>query len=133
MRKFITFGFWLLAFDLLQSCSQPEPTQEELAGKAVKEYYDRLLAGDYDGFLSGKADADSLPQDYRQQLLKAYEMYQQELGQTHGGVADVTVSNVRNDEAQQLMQAFLLLHFKDSVKEEIIVPMVQWNGAWKMR
>ena len=133
MRKFITFGFWLLAFDLLQSCSQPEPTQEELAGKAVKEYYDSLLAGDYDGFLSGKADADSLPQDYRQQLLKAYEMYQQELGQTHGGVADVTVSNVRSDEAQQLMQAFLLLHFKDSVKEEIIVPMVQWNGAWKMR
>jgi hypothetical protein len=133
MRKFITFGFWLLAFGLLQSCSQPEPTQEELAGKAVKEYYDRLLAGDYEGFLSGKVDTDSLPQDYRQQLLKAYEMYQQELGQTHGGVADVTVSNVRNDEAQQLMQAFLLLHFKDSVKEEIIVPMVQRNGAWKMR
>ena len=131
MRKI--FGFLLCSLLLCCGCSQPELTQEELAGKAVKEYYDRLLAGDYEGFLSGKADADSLPQDYRQQLLKAYKMYQQELEQTHGGVADVTVSNVRNDEAQQMMQTFLLLHFKDSVKEEITVPMVLQNGAWKMR
>jgi hypothetical protein len=104
-----------------------------LAGQAAKEYYDRLLANDYEAFLSGKADADSLPQDYRHQLLSAVQQYKQELEQTHEGVASVTVSNVRYDDTQQLMHAFLLLHFKDSVKEEIIVPMVQRNGAWKMR
>ena len=99
----------------------------------AKEYYDRLIAGDYEAFLNGKADTDSLPADYRAQLLKAYELYKQELDQTHGGIAEVTISNARCDSTQQLMHAFLLLHFKDSVKEEITVPMVQREGQWKMR
>ena len=130
MRSFLVG----LLFLTLCACTQKkEPTQEELVGQAAKEYYDRLLANDYEAFLSGKADADSLPQDYRSQLLTAIQQYKQELEQTHEGVASVTVSNVRYDDTQQLMHAFLLLHFKDSVKEEIIVPMVQRNGAWKMR
>ena len=124
---------WCLTGMLAFSCSQPELTQEELAGHAAKEYYDRLIAGDYEAFLSGKADTDSLPADYRAQLLKAYELYKQELDQTHGGIAEVTISNARCDSTQQLMHAFLLLHFKDSVKEEITVPMVQREGQWKMR
>ena len=133
MRKILAFGFWLLAFSFLQGCSSSELTQEELAGKAAKGFYDRLLAGDTEGFLSGKADADSLPSDYRSQLLKAYEQYKQQLDDMHGGVVAVTVSNVRNDSLQQMMQAFLLLNFKDSTKEEIIVPMVQQGVEWKMR
>ena len=124
---------WCLTGMLAFSCSQPELTQEELAGHAAKEYYDRLIAGDYEAFLSGKADTDSLPADYRAQLLKAYELYKQELDQTHGGIAEVTISNARCDSTQQLMHAFLLLHFKDSVKEEITVPMVQREEQWKMR
>ena len=51
----------------------------------------------------------------------------------HGGVASVTISNTRNDSIMQMMQAFLLLHFKDSTKEEIIVPMVLEGAEWKMR
>ncbi|MBO7116398.1 MAG: hypothetical protein J6V87_05055 [Prevotella sp.] len=124
---------WCLVGMLAFSCSQPELTQEELAGHAAKEYYDRLIAGDYEAFLSGKADTDSLPADYRAQLLRAYELYKQELDQTHEGIAEVTISNARCDSTQQLMHAFLLLHFKDSVKEEITVPMVQREGQWKMR
>ena len=124
---------WCLTGMLAFSCSQPELTQEELAGHAAKEYYDRLIAGDYEAFLSGKVDTDSLPADYRAQLLKAYELYKQELDQTHGGIAEVTISNARCDSTQQLMHAFLLLHFKDSVKEEITVPMVQREEQWKMR
>ncbi len=133
MKKFIVFGFGLLAFVCWQSCSSKEQTPEELAGQAAKSCYDLLLADDYEGFLHGKADADSLPADYRAQLLKASELYKAELTKSHGGIAAVTVTNVRNDSAQQLMQAFLLLSFNDSTKEEIIVPMVLRNGEWKMR
>ena len=107
---------------------------EEQAGKAAKEYYDRLLADDIDAFLNGKADIDSVPADYRSQMYAACEQYKKELDETHGGVAAITVSNARKDSTQQMMmQAFLLLNFRDSTKEEIIVPMVQRGEVWKLR
>ncbi|MBR1546684.1 MAG: hypothetical protein IJ633_07840 [Prevotella sp.] len=128
---------WAFVFCLLsvfwQSCSHQEPTLEELAGKAAKEYYDHLLAGDYEAFLQGKADSDSLPSDYRQELLHAYEHFMQEQEKSHGGIVGVALTNARKDSLQQVMQAFLLLTFKDSVKEEIVIPMVLRDGQWKMR
>lgn len=128
-----TSGFLLMAILLLCGCSQQDQLSEEQAGIAAKEYYDRLLAGDIDGFLKGKADMDSVPADYRSQMYAACEQYKKELDETHGGVAAITVSNARTDSTQQMMQAFLLLNFKDSTKEEIIVPMVQRGDVWMLR
>ncbi len=129
-----TSGFLLMAILLLCGCSRQGQSPEEQAGKAAKEYYDRLLAGDIDAFLNGKADIDSVPADYRSQMYAACEQYKKELDETHGGVAAITVSNARKDSTQQMMmQAFLLLNFRDSTKEEIIVPMVQRGEVWKLR
>lgn len=128
-----TSGFLLMAILLLCGCSQQDQSSEEQAGIAAKEYYDRLLAGDIDGFLKGKADMDSVPADYRSQMYAACEQYKKELDETHGGVAAITVSNARTDSTQQMMQAFLLLNFRDSTKEEIIVPMVQRGEVWMLR
>lgn len=133
MKKLLAFGFLLMAVSFWQSCSSKEQTPEELASQTAKSYYDCLLADNYNGFLAGMADMDSMPADYREQLLTAYQQYKNELDQLHGGVATITISNVRRDSSMQLVQTFLLLHFKDSTKEEIIVPMVQRNGGWKMR
>lgn len=129
-----TSGFLLMAILLLCGCSRQGQSPEEQAGIAAKEYYDRLLAGDIDAFLKGKADIDSVPADYRSQMYAACEQYKKELDETHGGVAAITVSNARKDSTQQMMmQAFLLLNFRDSTKEEIIVPMVQRGEVWKLR
>lgn len=129
-----TSGFLLMAILLLCGCSRQGQSPEEQAGVAAKEYYDRLLTGDIDAFLNGKADIDSVPADYRSQMYAACEQYKKELDETHGGVAAITVSNARKDSTQQMMmQAFLLLNFRDSTKEEIIVPMVQRGEVWKLR
>ena len=110
-----SFVLLLIVALMFGGCSK-EQTPEELAGQAAKTYYDRLLAGDYEGFLRGKVTSDSLPADYRSQLLTSYKQYKQTLDEMHGGVASVTISNTRNDSLMQMMQAFLLLHFKDSCR-----------------
>jgi len=66
-----TSGFLLMAILLLCGCSRQGQSPEEQAGIAAKEYYDRLLAGDIDAFLNGKADIDSVPADYRSQMYTA--------------------------------------------------------------
>ena len=94
-----------------------------------------MLEGFPDGFLEGKAGYDSLPADYRQQLMKANEQYLQDIQQHHEGLHAVAISpNVgRRDSTLHLVYAFLLLSYNDSTQEEITVPMVEVDGKWKMR
>ena len=122
----------LLALGLWAGCSS-QPTPEELAGEAAKEYYERLAAGDCEAFLSGRADAELLPADYRRQLLQVCEQYVRQQEKSHGGIASVVLSSARRDTLQHLTQAFLLLTFRDSVCEEIVVPMIECNGQWRMK
>lgn len=134
MMKYKSLVLAVSALLFTVSCSQKELTPEEAASQAAQEYYDRLIAGDYEAFLAGRIATDSLPDDYRRQLLNGYRLYHAELQKTHGGITGVTVSNAHRDSSQNLMQTFLLLSFNDSTQEEIIVPMVQNdNGEWKMR
>ena len=120
-----------LVLCLWAGCNQPTP--EEQAGKAAKEYYDRLVAGDYEAFLRGRAGSDSLPADYRQQLLQACELLVRQQKKAHGGITEITLSNAKRDTTLHLTQAFLLLTFRDSTQEEIVVPMIEQGGRWLMK
>ena len=121
----------IFLFLLLAACSGPTP--EELASLAAKGYYEHLLHGEYDGFLEGKCGADSLPDDYREQLLTAYKqfMYQQE--QVHHGIREVRIANAKTDTIQNYTNVFLVLCFGDSTNEEVVVPMVENHGRWRMK
>lgn len=122
----------LLCLGLLAACSQ-EPNPDELALQAAKGYYDELLSGNCEAFLDGKAVADSLPEGYRSQMLQVYRNFLEEQRENHGGLHHVTAERASRDTTLHLTHAFLLLHFADSTREEISVPMVEVNGQWKMK
>ena len=108
-------------------------TPEELASLAAEGYYRHLLAGEYEQFLQGRVGTDSLPDDYREQLLAGYKQFMAQQQATHQGIRSVQVSNAVNDTTQQLMQVMLLLEYGDSTQEEIVVPMVEHEGSWRMK
>ena len=85
-------------------------------------------------FLQGKADADSLPDNYRAQLLKAINQYRAEMLDKHNGLNEVQVSDnvARRDTSLNLTYANILLCYGDSTEEEITVPMVERDGRWLM-
>ena len=122
---------FILFLALMAACSSPTP--EELASLAAKGYYDHLLAGEYDHFLEGKSGADSLPEAYREQLLTAYKQFMAKQQKEHHGIREVRVSNVRTDTIQKYTSVFLVLCFGDSTNEEIVVPMVERQGSWRMK
>ena len=109
------------------------PSREQLASLAAEGYYRHLTMGEYERFLEGKAGADSLPADYREQLLVGYKQFLEQQRTTHHGIRGVQTTNARMDSTLQLMQVFLLLEYGDSTQEEIVVPMVECNGRWRMR
>lgn len=112
-------------------CSNPSP--EELASLAAKGYYNHLINGEYDHFLEGKIGVDSIPNDYRDQLLIAYKQFVALQEKDHHGIREIRISNVKTDTLQKYTSVFLILCFGDSTNEEIVVPMVEHNGSWRMK
>lgn len=121
----------LAAFAVLTACSSPTP--EELAALAAEGYYRHLMAGENEQFLEGRAGADSLPDDYREQLLAGYRQFMDQQERAHGGIRDVRISSARHDTLADYTTVLLVLCFSDSTDEEIVVPMSCHDGRWRMR
>ena len=132
MRR-LRFSLLTIIFSLLWACSSGSP--EEQAARAARTYYQHLVDDRPAEFLDGKIGADSLPADYRAQMLAAINQYRADMLDKHEGLSAVEISsNVgRQDTTLHLTYAFLLLCYGDSTKEEITVPMVHHDGRWLMK
>lgn len=131
MRGFLLVRCLMIVALCLTACSEPSP--EELASLAAEGFYRHLVAGEYEKFLEGKAGSDSLPADYREQLLVGYKQFMAQQQATHQGIRGIQTTNARPDSTLQLMQVFLLVEYGDSTQEEIVVPMVEHDGRWRMK
>ena len=125
----IKLFFLLIA--LFTSCSSP--SREELASLAAKGYYQHLIEGDYEQFLEGREYADSLPDDYRSQLIDSYAQFLAQQTKDRGGIREVSIARAFTDSTQNYTNVLLTLCYADSTSEEIVVPMVERNGRWKMK
>ena len=123
-----------LAACLLLACGSGTP--EEMASLAAKGYYEHLMRGEYRQFLEGK-DFQALDTIGTIDRLKEHEinlrqfMAQQE--KTHHGIREVRISNAQTDTIQKVTNVFLVLCFGDSINEEVVVPMVERQGRWRMK
>ena len=132
MRAYrVIAGVFVLSGLLAGACDMATP--EELASLAAKGYYEHLIQGDYEHFLEGKDGMDSVPNDYREQMLTACRQYLAQQERTHRGIHAVRISNAKTDTAQRYTNVFLVLCFGDSTNEEIVVPMVERTKGWRMK
>lgn len=128
MRK---LGVLVLLIPLLAACSSP--SKEELAALAAKGYYQHLVDGEYEHFVDGRLMADSLPADYRSQLIEGYKQFIAQQQATRGGISEVRVSRAFTDSTTHYTSVLLMLCYGDSTSEEVVVPMVERNGCWRMK
>ena len=122
----------------LALCCCSRPSSEEAAraeAMAVAQTCcDRLLEGDYDGFLAFMAGNEDLPHDYREQLKDAYRMYIDSEMKSHRGITGATVKRAQMDSTMNVMQVFVVLDYGDNTHEEIVMPMVSTpEGQWIMK
>ncbi len=119
------------------SCKEsksPEEVAQAEAMAVAQACYDRLLQGDYDGFLAFRHDIDNIPAEMRPQLADAYKMYMATEQQLHQGVKKFTATRAQSDSTTNVMQVFMLLDYGDGTQEEVVVPMVtDKDGQWRMK
>jgi hypothetical protein len=130
MRKLV---YLVLLVSLAQWAACSSPTREELASLAAKGYYQHLIEGDFDHFLEGRVMADSLPDDYRSQLIDGYSQFLAQQVKARGGINEVRISRAFTDSTQQYTSVLLMLCYGDSTTEEVVVPMVEHDGRWMMK
>ena len=130
MRRLV---YLVLLVFLVQWAACSSPTKEELASLAAKGYYQHLIEGDYEHFLEGRVMADSLPDDYRSQLIDGYSQFLAQQVKARGGINEVRISRAFTDSTQQYTSVLLMLCYADSTTEEVVVPMVEHNGRWMMK
>ena len=123
--------FLCIAAVLLTACGE-KPTPEAAAMASAQQYYEQLMDGDYEAFVMGQADAERYPESFRQQLITATKQFVAQLDQ-RGGICSITSSRALMDSTLQLMQVYMLISYADSTQEEIVVPMVERDGEWKMK
>lgn len=137
MKKFTYISIILLLLSFF-SCSK-EVKQEDIALQAAKAYYDQLAAGQYDTYIEGFIHGDSMPSDYRNQLLLNAKMYIEQLNDEHNGIARIEAVKAKcdtiNANNQQIVtaNALLALCFNDSIREVIAVPMLLKNQIWYLK
>lgn len=106
---------------------------EEQALLRATELYTALYMGDVERFLHGRVASDSYDDEYSRQLLDNYRRHVGSVNTDYGGVARVEASRAEPDIVLGVMQAFLVLTYGNGVREEIVVPMVEDGGRWKMK
>ena len=117
---------------VLWGCSHP--SSEELASLAAKGYYDHLVSGEYESFFEGMDQSEMMNEvHYRSQLIDNYRQFMAEQDSAHGGIREVRIFRASTDSIQKFTNVFLMLCFGDSTNEEIVVPMVERNGSWRMK
>lgn len=125
---------WLFAVAMMVvSCSEKKIDQKEVVGKTAKLYYEYLLQGKYDAYVDGFHRPDSIPRNYRSQLIDNAKMFMAQQKEEHNGIVGVEVGNVTIDTALHAANVFLVLSYGDSIKEQVLVPMIQKNDIWMMR
>lgn len=130
--RLVILGCLVFLMILTGACNSP--TREELASLAAKGYYDHLIHGEYEQFLEGKDLLETSDDaDYRSQLLDNYRQFMEVQQSAHGGIRDVRIVRAKTDSLQTYTNVFLTLCFGDSTNEEIVVPMIEKEGRWRMR
>lgn len=138
MRKILLFLVPALVLHLV-SCNKAG--QKDGALLAAEECYDSLLAGNYAYFIRHTQMPDTIPSSYREQLETNLKMFMARQQEEHRGIKAVsavrsvhdTIASRDENAVVHTADVFVELTFGDSLKEEIVVPMIEKNSAWLMR
>jgi hypothetical protein len=76
---------------------------------------------------------DSLPDDYRSQLIEGYKQFIAQQQSARNGITEVRVSRAYTDSLADYTSVLLMLCYGDSTTEEVVVPMVECQGRWMMK
>ncbi len=132
MRRLI-YALVLVAVVAIVACSKKTGGDNKAAAYFAKGYYERLIEGNYEGYVDALNYPDSIPSSYRRQLVLNAKLFTDKQKSIHGGWVGVEIAGCVIDSLSPTAQAILNLCYADSTREKVVVPMVERDGRWYIR
>lgn len=132
MRRLI-YALMLVAVVAIVACSKKTGGDNKAAAYFAKGYYERLIEGNYEGYVDALNYPDSIPSSYRRQLVLNAKLFTEKQKNIHGGWVGVEIAGCVIDSLSPTAQAILNLCYADSTREKVVVPMVERDGRWYIR
>ncbi len=132
MRRLI-YALMLVAVVAIVACGKKTGGDNKAAAYFAKGYYERLIEGNYEGYVDALNYPDSIPSSYRSQLVLNAKLFTEKQKSIHGGWVGVEIAGCVIDSLSPTAQAILNLCYADSTREKVVVPMVERDGRWYIR
>ena len=132
MRRLI-YALVLVAVVAIVACGKKTGGDNKAAAYFAKGYYERLIEGNYEGYVDALNYPDSIPSSYRRQLVLNAKLFTEKQKSIHGGWVGVEIAGCVIDSLSPTAQAILNLCYADSTREKVVVPMVERDGRWYIR
>ena len=132
MRRLI-YALMLVAVVAIVACGKKTGGDNKAAAYFAKGYYERLIEGNYEGYVDALNYPDSIPPSYRRQLVLNAKLFTEKQKSIHGGWVGVEITGCIIDSLSPTAQAILNLCYADSTREKVVVPMVERDGRWYIR
>lgn len=134
MRRILTGLFAVLLLCCTdQTKTLPVDDETRAGGVALECYRALYIQNKPEKFIRGRVIADSINEEQRQQLIMFYKQHVLKTERQRGVVRNIDFSHAEPDTALHTMQVFLKMTYDDASQEEIVVPMVEKNGEWRMK
>lgn len=122
----------------LAACSGAKAEEEHdtcvLLEADVEAMYYNYIRGDYAAYVSLMESLDDKPEGYRKQMVDLMKQrHRQQEVDHNGGPMACHVKDLKIDHTGQYCEAYIVVNFKDSTEEEILLPLVLKDEKWRLK
>lgn len=127
MKRIVTYIVVLTAIAVVLSCGKK---RDNSAALAAEKYMNYMLSGQAEKYVSARSDYDSLPDNYRNQLVTMVKQYVEYEQKERGGIKTVSVISDTID--GNTANVLLSVHYGNGNTEELLFPLIKRKNTWKI-
>lgn len=123
----------------LMACGKAKAEEEELDPHVLLEadveaMYDVYIRGEYAVYVDQMESLDDKPESYRKQMADLMKQRHRQQEEDHnGGPLACHVKDLKIDHSGNYCEAYIVVNYKDSTEEEILLPLVFKNDKWRLK
>lgn len=118
------------------SCSSEKKdgiVEKATPSEIVETAYGHLIKGEYEQYLLCVQSYDSIPERYHKSLINVLKQAAENEKKERNGIANVKAIAENTNEKATYSVVRVDITYGDSTKEEIAVPVVKFNGKWRLK